>query len=120
MSETKKAVVHTSTIERLQTMQHADIASDQWFNTSAYDYLKSTFEDDHIVDVLAGTSLKMDLDKKMPLYVFAHINGSFIESAWRIIGGGMQIADSLANDIRKMGGEVMTKMSVAHLHFENG
>ncbi|MBO4542501.1 MAG: NAD(P)/FAD-dependent oxidoreductase [Bacteroidales bacterium] len=112
--------IHTSTIERLQTMQQADITSDQWFNTSAYDYLKSTFEDDHIVDVLAGTSLKMDLDKKMPLYVFAHINGSFIESAWRIIGGGMQVADSLANDIRKMGGEVMTKMSVAHLHFENG
>ena len=42
----------------------------------------------------------------LPLYTFAQINDSFIRSAYRLKGGGGQIAESLAADIEKMGGIV--------------
>jgi all-trans-retinol 13,14-reductase len=53
--------------------------------------------------------------EKLPLYFFAQINDSFIRSAWRVNGGGSQIADSLANRIQKMGGHVCTNAKATKL-----
>lgn len=90
------------------------------FETGAYRYLKDTFHDPLLIDVISGTSLKMELRKEsLPLFAFAHGNGSFIESSWRLKGEGSLIADSLAGDIRRHGGEIICNAEVREL-MENG
>ena len=75
---------------------------------SAHRYLQATFTDETLRNVLAGTSLKMELNDTLPLYLFAQTNGTFIQSAWRLKGGGSQMAEVLANGIRSHGGQVLT------------
>lgn len=90
-----------------------DAFSMDLFSRSAYGFLKETISDPLLRQVLSGTSLKMELDaESLPLYVFAQIHNSYICSAWRLRGGGSQIADSLAEDIRAMGGEIRTDAKV--------
>ncbi|MBR4839600.1 MAG: NAD(P)/FAD-dependent oxidoreductase [Paludibacteraceae bacterium] len=97
-----------------------DFYESPYFTQSAKEFLDTTIDDENLKCVLAGASLKMQLDEHLPLYIYAQINNSFIESAWRIKGGGMQIAESLVNDIRKMGGDVFCKQKVTQLVEENG
>ena len=75
---------------------------------SAYQYLQTAFSDEKLRNVLSGTSLKMELSRQLPLYIFAQTNGTFIQSAWRLKGGGSLIADTLAAGIRSHGGEIRT------------
>ena len=91
------------------------------FARSAYEFLNEMVKDPLLRKVLSGTSLKMELNAPtLPLYTFAQINDSFIRSAWRLKGGGMQIADKLVEDILRMGGEVKTRANVTSIHEENG
>ncbi len=91
------------------------------FSQSAFDFLNATITDPVLRNVLSGTSLKMELNPhKLPLYIFAQINNSFIQSAWRLNGGGSQIAGALAKKIREMGGTILTKAKVTRLIEENG
>ncbi|MDR0694394.1 MAG: NAD(P)/FAD-dependent oxidoreductase [Prevotellaceae bacterium] len=83
---------------------------------SAWLFLKETIDDPLLQQVLSGASLTMELCAgKLPLYVFAQINSSFIQSAWRLHGGGSLIAEKLADGIRRMGGTVRTKAKVTRL-----
>ncbi len=83
------------------------------FSMSAYEFLQKTFTDPKLIDVVSGTSLKMELNaEKLPLYTFAQINSSFIQSAYRIKGGGMQIAEKLAKQIEDLGGKVIRNAEV--------
>ncbi|MBQ9339176.1 MAG: NAD(P)/FAD-dependent oxidoreductase [Paludibacteraceae bacterium] len=91
------------------------------FAQSAYDYLIDTFHNPLLRQVISGTSLKMELSRDtLPLYVFAQINNSFIQSAWRLKGGGSLIAERLASDIRSMGGEVRTDCPVVAIEEKSG
>jgi len=91
------------------------------FTQSAYNYLVSTIDDPLLRQVLSGTSLKMELHPQtLPLYIFAQINSSFIQSAWRLKGGGSQIADTLVNNIKANGGTVCLNTEVTRLLEENG
>ena len=90
--------------------------SESLFARSAYDFLCDTIHDPMLRKVLSGTSLKMELDREsLPLYVFAQINNSYLQSAWRIEGGGQQIVDRLAERIRQNGGEVRTNATVTSI-----
>ncbi len=98
-----------------------DFYSASVFSKPAFDFLNETVTDPVLRNVLSGASLKMELNPyKLPLYIFAQINNSFIQSAWRLDGGGSQIADALAKKIRTMGGTVLTKAKVTRLIEENG
>lgn len=90
------------------------------FTTTAYEFLEETISDPLLRNVLAGTSLKMELHKELPLYIFAQINDSFIQSAWRIEGGGMQIAEKLAENIAHLNGVVKKNAKVEELIEEEG
>ena len=93
----------------------------EMFEQSAYSFLQQTIDDPFLRNVISGASLTMELcAEKLPLYVFAQINSSFIQSAWRLKGGGSLIADRLAENIRKMGGTILTKARVTNLTEENG
>lgn len=91
------------------------------FSRSAYEFLNETIQDPLLRKVLSGTSMKMELNAPtLPLYTFAQINDSFIRSAWRLRGGGSQIADKLVQSICGMGGEVKTRSAVTGIKEENG
>lgn len=91
------------------------------FEQSAYSFLQNTISDSTLQNVLSGASLTMELcAEKLPLYTFAQINSTFIQSAWRLNGGGSLIADKLADSIRQMGGTVLTKANVTRLIEKDG
>ncbi|MCD8094160.1 MAG: NAD(P)/FAD-dependent oxidoreductase [Bacteroides sp.] len=89
--------------------------------TSAYGYLTKTFRDPLLINVLSGTSLKMELrQESLPLFTFAHGNSSFIESSWRLKGDGSLIVNSLTDDIRSHGGEIICNAEVQELVEKDG
>lgn len=91
------------------------------FARSAYEFLNETIQDPLLRKVLSGNSLKMELNAStLPLYTFAQINDSFIRSAWRLRGGGGQIADKLVGSILSMGGEVKTHATVTSINEKGG
>lgn len=85
------------------------------FARSAYEFVNETISDPLLREVVAGTSLKMELTPTLPLYTYAQINSSFIQSAWRLAGGGNMISDSLCLSIEKMGGVVSTRARVTEI-----
>ena len=102
-------------------LQNEGTFTNSLFARSAYEFLNETIKDPLLRKVLSGTSLKMELNAPtLPLYTFAQINDSFIRSAWRLRGGGMQIADKLVGGIEAMGGEVKTRAIVTYIKEEDG
>ncbi len=86
------------------------------FAKSAYSWLCETIHDPLLRRVLSGSSLKMELQEEtLPLYTFAQINESFMQSSWRLTGGGSQIAERLSASIRSMGGDVLTMAEVVSI-----
>jgi all-trans-retinol 13,14-reductase len=74
----------------------------------AADYIGSVIGNDRLRNILAGNSLMYAGDRKTtPLMIQAVINNSFIESAWRIVGGSHTIVDVLADNIIKDGGTIL-------------
>lgn len=94
----------------------ARLQSQEIDESNAYDYLRSLFGDPLLVNVIAGTCLKTELRRtSLPMFSFAHSQGSFIESSWRLKGGGSLIVDALAEGIRKYGGEIVCHAEVEEL-----
>lgn len=89
--------------------------------TSAWQYLEENFHDPLLINVLSGTSLKMELRKEsLPLFTFLHGNSSFIESSWRLKGDGSLIVKSLVEGIRAQGGEIICDAKVQELVEKDG
>lgn len=108
-------------IHSLDPRSSDEVYEQSLFARSAYDFLSETITDPALIDVLSGSSIKMELcAPKLPLYVFAQINSTFIQSAYRIEGGGMQIAESLRASIEKMGGKVMRNSRVTAIEGVEG
>ncbi|GHT22701.1 all-trans-retinol 13,14-reductase [Bacteroidia bacterium] len=98
-----------------------DFTASTLLERSAYGFLQDSFDDPLLINVLSGASFTMELcAEKLPLYVFAQINNSFIQSAWRLKGGGSLIAEKLAGSIRSMGGEVRTNAKVTRFNEHDG
>lgn len=113
--------VGTNIESTLNPKKTAENIGSDLFERSAYEFLHETIDDPVLRNVLSGASLTMELNaEKLPLYIFAQINNSFIQSAWRLAGGGSLIAEKLAENIRKMGGTIITKANVNRLIEQNG
>ena len=112
--------------ERQALHEYADLLSSlpplqEIGETAAYTYLTNHFSDPLLVNVLAGTALKMELRREsLPLFHFAHGNSSFIQSSWRLRGDGGQIADALMAGIQALGGEVRCHAEVEELTERDG
>ena len=88
---------------------------------NAYDWLSSLFRDPLLINVLSATAMKMELRREsLPLFNFAHSMSSYIQSSWRLKGGGNKIVESLVNDIRSFGGEVACRAEVKELVEKDG
>lgn len=94
----------------LQAGPDGGVASNPLFNESAYDYLTKTISDPVLQNVLSGTSPKLTLNKeKLPLYIFAQINASFINSSYRLRGGGRTLIDQLEKNCIATGNVAILK-----------
>ena len=81
----------------------------QWLHRSAAAFLAETLPDPTLRRVLGGPSLRLDMDPAtLPLYVYAQVTASFLQSAWRLEGESSQIPDRLCTQIRALGGRILT------------
>jgi all-trans-retinol 13,14-reductase len=84
-------------------------------------FLESITDNKKLQNVLAGTSLLYaGVPYKTPLYVHALVINSYIESAWRFVDGGSQIARYLSREITSRGGVVLKHQQVTSLVEEGG
>lgn len=106
-------------VEMLQSLK--EDAYSPLMAVGAWDYLHSIIHDELLINVLSATSLKMELRKQtLPLFTFAHGNASFIQSAWRLQGGGNRIVDHLVGWIKAHGGDVLCRQEVCELMETDG
>ncbi|MFT3932345.1 MAG: NAD(P)-binding protein [Chitinophagaceae bacterium] len=76
-------------------------------------YIESITSNKKLQDVLAGNNyLYAGEADKTPFYVHALILNHYIESSWKCIDGGSQIAKILAKNIRERGGEIIRDCAV--------
>lgn len=103
----------TMSVENLRHGIISDSAM-RYIETPAHETITRTIVDPTLQNVLAGTSMLYAGNKaKTTLYHYGMILHSFIESAYRFVGGSQQLADTLAGKIREHGGTVLTDSEVA-------
>lgn len=97
------------------------VAGNAIYSEKADEVIKSYTTNPKLQAVLAGTNfLYAGIENKTPFYVHALSINSYIESAWRCLGGGSQIAKLLIGEIRKHGGIVLKRKEVTSFHTEEG
>lgn len=84
-------------------------------------FLESITSNRKLQNVLAGTSLLYaGVPYKTPLYVHALVINSYIESSWRFVDGGSQIARHLSRQITSRDGVILKHKNVIKLKEEGG
>ncbi|MBW8684068.1 phytoene desaturase family protein [Chitinophaga rhizophila] len=81
-----------------------------------YDFLRSITDNERLRHVLAGNNMLYAGEQgKTPFYVHALVQHSYIESSWKCIDGGSQIARSLSKVIKENGGDIIRNTEVKHI-----
>lgn len=87
---------------------------------NARDFISSLTGNEKLQAVLMGNNaLYVGVADETPFYVHALVINSYIESAWKCIDGGSQIAKWLTRSLRDGGGEVIRHCEVKKLLVEN-
>lgn len=86
---------------------------------NAKDYLDSITDNNDLKAVLAGSNLLYAGSPKTPFYVHALSVSSYIQSSYRCVNGGVQIAKLLIKKIKKHGGKIYKYKEVTLLNVEN-
>lgn len=95
-----------------------DFLNTNYLDVSAKDFINSCTSDEKLQKVLGGNNmLYAGEGNKTPLYVHAMIANSYIESSWRCLDGGSQIARHLAKKIRNNGGVIKSRTEVTGFEF---
>jgi all-trans-retinol 13,14-reductase len=101
-------------------IENTNIIDSTYLSQSVSGFIDSITIDPKLRNVLAGTNpLYAGVRGKSPIYMHALINNFFIESAYRFVDGGDQLASLLAEEIAKLGGVVITKKEVVSFIMEN-
>ena len=88
---------------------------------SARQFIESITKNENLRAVLAGNNmLYAGSGETTPFYIHALTVNSYMESAWRCLDGGSQIAKILAKNISETGGLVIKNREVKKLETENG
>jgi all-trans-retinol 13,14-reductase len=112
--------------EKVALRQYVDMLRhlppmEETVEVNAYNWLTSLFRDPLLINVLSATAMKMELRREsLPLFNFAHSMSSYIQSSWRLRGSGNMIVESLVNDIKSFGGEVVCRAEVKELVEKGG
>ena len=84
-------------------------------------YIDSITTNEKLRGVLgANNALYAGQADKTPLYVHALIVNSYIESSWKCIDGGSQIAKLISQNIKARGGKIVRDCEVKKIVEENG
>ncbi len=90
------------------------------FNLKAKDYINSLTDNKKLQAVLTGSNLLYAGDgERSPFYVHALTINSYIESAYRCVNGGSQIAKLLIRRLKEHGGDTFKYHEVVKFEFEN-
>ena len=101
-------------------MTNSTFLRDPAFVRSASEFIETTIQTPLLRDVLAGNlPLYGGVENKTPLYIHALIHDFYNKSAFRVAGGSDIIASSLANSIKEMGGEVLTRHKVVKINCDD-
>ncbi|MBR4786302.1 MAG: NAD(P)/FAD-dependent oxidoreductase [Bacteroidales bacterium] len=111
-----QAIADASPLYNLRKVEENVFIEADYIKTSINDFIASVTADPTLQDVLAGNlPLYAGVKDKTPTYIHALINNFYIQSAWRIIGGSDCIARSLADSIRRFGGEIRTRSEACRI-----
>ncbi|KAF0199511.1 MAG: phytoene dehydrogenase-like oxidoreductase [Bacteroidetes bacterium] len=89
------------------------------YNESAFDFINNLTQNKLLRAVLAGNNgLYCGNSKKTPVNLLANTNNFYLGSAYRMSGGGHQLANALVSKIEQQGGLVLTGKKVTRLSFE--
>ncbi len=96
-----------------------DILNTRIFEINARDYINSVTSDVMLQNVLAGSNpLYAGNGDRTPLYVQALVVNTYIESSWKCVDGGSQIATLLVKSIKGFGGTVRNYSRVSKIRCE--
>lgn len=112
-----REIALASPLYNLREINAPTFIETSYIKSSISSYINSISDNLNLRNVLAATnSLYAGVASKTPIYIHALINNFYIQSAWRLVGGSDTIAISLANSIKKFGGEIITDAEVVHLN----
>ena len=88
-------------------------------NISAKEFIESLTENKKLQEVLVGNNILYVGYPETPFYVHALIINSYIESSYKCINGGSQLAKIMVKNIRDHGGEILRNCKVEKIHAED-
>lgn len=98
----------------LQSGNYTD--TENAYQTDTQAYLETLTKNKKLLCVLAGTNLLYaGQPDKTPLFVHALIVNHYIESSWKFVDGGSQIARYLAKEITSRGGVIKKHINIVKL-----
>lgn len=98
---------------------YATLENLDYLSESARDFIARCTPNEKLRQVLAGSNLLYAGEGDLtPVYVHAMIVNSYIESAYRCVDGGSQIARMLTRIIKENGGTVINKSEAVRFEFE--
>jgi all-trans-retinol 13,14-reductase len=84
-------------------------------------FIESLTKNVRLRNVLAGNNqLYAGIPDKTPIYIHALVLNSYIESSWRLVNGGSQIAKLLSRKITDAGGVIKNRSEVKQLEVKDG
>jgi len=88
----------------------------KYYGLSIAEFLDSITTDTTLKNVLVGLApLYGGMKESSPLYIPMVIHSSYIEGAYRFIGGGSQLSDILAASVEASGGTIIKKAEVTRI-----
>lgn len=106
--------------ESIHTTHSKQPQNNSYFEISAYQFIEDFFKDTLLKKLLVSNAFKMDLDPNtLPLYIYAQISYSYIQSSWRLYGGGQQLIDQLEKQLIHLEVDIIRKSKVTQLFMEN-
>ncbi|MES1214370.1 MAG: NAD(P)/FAD-dependent oxidoreductase [Bacteroidota bacterium] len=86
---------------------------------SAKEFIESLTENKKLREVLVGNNLLYVGYEETPFYVHALIINSYIESSYKCVNGGSQLAKIMVHNIRSNGGEILRNCEVKKIIVED-
>ncbi len=111
-SKTIQEIVKTFPLDQLE-LSEFDHTDDSILELSAKQFIEQITDDEKLRAVLAGSNLLYaGSADKCPLYIHALVTNGYIQSAYRCVDGGSQIARELAKSIHEKGGDILRRKQV--------
>ncbi|MCF8461344.1 MAG: NAD(P)/FAD-dependent oxidoreductase [Flavobacteriales bacterium] len=118
-SETIQKLVKTFPLDELE-YNEKDHTDNAILELSAKEFIDGLTENEKLRAVLTGSNLLYaGSAEKCPLYIHALVTNGYVQSAYRCVDGGSQLAKELAKRIREKGGEVLRRKKVIGFELEN-